>query len=797
MPHKIFTKTRTLAVVFVVASGAIHPSVASAADASPATAATTTTEPAHGLKPLAADGSYKLPSVAEINAWLSVIKPALGTIYSLDQFGKIDSAKNAQAALEAAEQHILSAGGGILVIPVNTDWSWKPKSTAQREFRNPPPPASTTGWREGTGITMVDARGSKPTLYPSPITGLSIKRVLDLPAGDSLPHWNYNPAVSIENIIARGSTSYHDWVQIDAPAGTDTKIYVATIRGLFPGMFITANGWSVVERLAVKSLGYDKEKKLWYVLCDTNKEIKKGTILSNKNHVNILKLDTHSHNENQTFDLCLWRHNYSQGDNYLIDARFKYMGDIHSTAGDENGVIIGAFVEGMVNGFHAEVKAWDPATGELQFTKAAADKTLGSGRPIINVNPTKSITAGTVLIVKPGEWTEDSSKSATNPIFQGKTYPTTIGPNALGHNSLHVGGLIRLSKDAPVTADCIGRYFAVNQEDEFPQNSKTRRWYLIDSVMMHPDGTKDIRIIRHWWGAKAAGSPTLYNPDSYSFDGHEKPLKYIIAPGANAYDVSDALPGVGTMATLRLAPTPFTGTAVDFAPGDAIEQAIGPDPFHPQTLRTWTWDHVPGIFPAAYFDVRNHGEVQRHSVMTIRGGSGNLATDIEKRWTHTPVYDRLFDLNATSNNAIIFNGDVSEAAISFRQPNGRAQPIKWLYGDELVKKAASLTVSPTDGTIRLEGGAVAATGGLAEVAGLSGSPTKANNLRGINVPVKQGSKEIAVTFQTPEADANYAVFVESSFLSQRAIAARTPEGFTVVFETAPAADARIDWMLVR
>ena len=114
-----------------------------------------------------------------------------------------------------------------------------------------------------------------------------------------------------------------------------------------------------------------------------------------------------------------------------------------------------------------------------------------------------------------------------------------------------------------------------------------------------------------------------------------------------------------------------------------------------------------------------------------------------------------------------------------------------------VKKAASLTVSPTDGTIRLEGGAVAATGGLAEVAGLSGSPTKANNLRGINVPVKQGSKEIAVTFQTPEADANYAVFVESSFLSQRAIAARTPEGFTVVFETAPAADARIDWMLVR
>ena len=34
--------------------------------------------------------------------------------------------------------------------------------------------------------------------------------------------------------------------------------------------------------------------------------IQKGTVLHNKNHANILKLDTHSHNENQTFDLMLW-----------------------------------------------------------------------------------------------------------------------------------------------------------------------------------------------------------------------------------------------------------------------------------------------------------------------------------------------------------------------------------------------------------------------------------------------------------------------------------------------------------
>ena len=80
--------------------------------------------------------------------------------------------------------------------------------------------------------------------------------------------------------------------------------------------------------------------------------------------------------------------------------------------------------------------------------------------------------------------------------------------------------------------------------------------------MLNPDGTKDIKIIRHWWGAKAAGAPTLYKPESYTYDGHDKPLAYIIAPGVNVYDVSDGVesPQVnvrGSKKILRLAPVPF------------------------------------------------------------------------------------------------------------------------------------------------------------------------------------------------------------------------------------------------
>ena len=42
-----------------------------------------------------------------------------------------------------------------------------------------------------------------------------------------------------------------------------------------------------------------------------------------------------------------------------------------------------------------------------------------------------------------------------------------------------------------------------------------------DSITNDADGTKDIRIVRHWWGAKSAGSLTLYKPDNYSWDGPE------------------------------------------------------------------------------------------------------------------------------------------------------------------------------------------------------------------------------------------------------------------------------------
>ena len=445
------------------------------------------------------------------------------------------------------------------------------------------------------GVTVVDARTPALTIKPPQVNGLAIERALNLPQGQSLPHWGYYPTVSIKNTLLHGSNSYHDWLQEDVAAGKDRRFYVATIRGIFPGAFLNGLSWGGgVPRLYVKSIGYDKDKRSWYFVADTKINLSKGALLSNKNHTNVLSMETYSHNENQTFDVRMWRHNYSQGDNYLFDARFKYMSDVHSTAGDENGVIYAAFVEPELGIFKGKVESWNPETGALKFQGGANSDTLGSGRPIINMNPKKWITKGTVLLVRPGSWT-DNSLAVVNPVWQGKTYPTTIEKNNLGIPSLRMGGLIRFSADAPVTEEAVGRYFAVDDKDELVPKANLHRWFLIDSVTRNADGTKDIRVIRHWWGAKPMNGIILYKPESYSWDGHEKQLRYIIAPGANAFDVSDGVKNPNRI--VKLVPTSFTGTPADFAAGDLVEQAIGPDPFKPVSFRSWLWDAIPALSP--------------------------------------------------------------------------------------------------------------------------------------------------------------------------------------------------------
>ena len=163
-----------------------------------------------------------------------------------------------------------------------------------------------------------------------------------------------------------------------------------------------------------------------------------------------------------------------------------------------------------------------------------------------------------------------------------------------------------------------------------------------------------------------------------------------------------------------------------------------------------------------------------------------------------------------------FKADFANAALLFQQPN-REQPIKWHYGQPTAPvedspktgitravtapatspKVATLTVRRATGELQFEGGGVQAGGPVSGVAGLSGDQKPAKNLRGKNVSVTETALTFRVLFPRPEADGEYAVFVEQSWLTNRAISDKGPDGFTVTFDKPAPGKATLDWMLVR
>ncbi|MCE9560277.1 MAG: hypothetical protein K8R88_15170, partial [Armatimonadetes bacterium] len=332
-----------------------------------------------------------------------------------------------------------------------------------------------------------------------------------------------------------------------------------------------------VTRACVKSLGYDAEKNMWYFVADTSIDHKAGAIIHNKNNEGLIWMEQNAHSDEQTYDIMLNRNQYGLGDTYMYFARYKYMSNIHSAAGDENGNIFAAYSEHESNNFTSNVETIDWKNNTLVFdgkTTKNAD-TLGTSRQLINLNPAKWVTAGKVIVV-PAESYYDTIDTGKYP-FEGKTYPSTI------KSGLRMGGLIRGDKDCPWDQSIIGRWIGISEPTECIMGrggpTTKLRWYQIDGLTINPDGTKDITIQRFWWGAKSMGSPTLYRESNYTWDGHIKPLTYVIAPGTYVTDVVRALgtKGEPTQRTLGLAPYPQMNTPLDFASGDPIEQAIGPD----------------------------------------------------------------------------------------------------------------------------------------------------------------------------------------------------------------------------
>jgi len=723
---------------------------------------------------------------------------------SLEEFGDLSTPESAAAALEAGVAALLAAGGGLLEIPATAPEGLVVRNTVQKKIDEPT-------------VTLVDYRKGYLTTHLPPIgkhqtgvwAGTRLERILNL-GQTSLPHCGIYSNQAIQNYLVSGASSYMTTLTDPVEAGPDRRCYVDTIRGIWVGQYLNLTGQPMsyaepYDRITVKSIGWDPDRRTHYFTADLQHPHPAGAIVYNKHVVNGLQVEGYSNCDNQSMELQVTRSHYAVGDAFVISGTLKYQGNIFSGFGDEGGIVINAETIGEINGFHSTVEAVDWSRDELTFAPGVVNAhTLSNSRPLINLNPAKWITQGTVKIVAPGG------------TYRGRAYPSVIGGVANVFN--YQGGLILGSEDCPWSPAIVGRYFAVTEPSEvlLPDDPSSAggyaqlagrtvyRWYPIREFHQNPDGTKVLKIERVRWSAVAAGAPKLFDDDNYTTDGHERPLHYAIAPGAWVYDISqgwsDCLAtggwiGADAPRKLKLVPNGDRGTEFDFAPGDPIEQAIGADPWQPRPLRIRQFDQLPSTMDNASIEVEQLGRVQvpiglaLHGIITSRD-------DLATRKDRKPPYHTAIQINSLANVGINFEAEVTEAALMFRQPRDRPQPIRWRTSTPA--GGSSLQVDPQTGTLVYTGGDVAVSGGaLQGVAGLSATTTPARNLRGINVAVKPGARELHILFARPEADAQYAVSITPSWMTPFCVPEKTARGFTVRFGTAAPKQARLDWMVVR
>ncbi len=728
---------------------------------------------------------------------------------TLDEFGPIDTVEAAQATLQAAVQALLDEGGGVLVIP--------PQVTQELEIENLQQGERATS-NEGPAVTIIDYRGGFTEFLVAPIgrhqtgnwTGFRVERMLNLGEG-SLPHWGTQTAQAIDNFIISGSSSYMHVLDEAVEPGEDVRCYPNTIRGIWIGAYlnITSSVMGYAEpmdRITVKDIGWDAETRRAYFTCDLEFEHPAGALIYNKHNVNGLVVEGYCNADNQTGgEIQAVRHNYAVGDSFCISGIFRYMGDVFSGFGDEGGIVLNAETIGDLDFFRSTVEAVNPDNDEVVYAGGKCNAhTLSTSRPLINMNRDKWITQGTVMIVSP---------SGT---YQGEEYPGVIGGPGNAFN--YQGGAIIGSADCPWDESIIGRFFCITDDSEVilpgdpstcggygkPPDRPVYRWYEIKAVEPRPDGTRRIKILRVRWSAVAAGAPNLFDAENYTYDGHERPLHYAIAPGAWVYDVSRGWARTHQTGgvlhwehprTIRVAPNGDRGTRFDFEPGDEIEQPVGPDPWQPRPLRIRTFDQIPSTMPSSTIEVQQLGRVQVPHGLSF-GGIITRRDQLEQRKDHRPAYDSIINLSALSDIGLEFNAEVMTAAIMFRQPNDYAQPIMWRVNQPY--GSASLTVRPDSGDLWFRGGNLDLNGRTVQrVTGLSATQTPASNLRGINIAVKEGATGLTVSFATPEPDAAYAVSITPSWLTAYAVPTKSAEGFTVQLAEPAPAGATLDWVIVR
>ena len=256
--------------------------------------------------------------------------------------------------------------------------------------------------------------------------------------------------------------------------------------------------------------------------------------------------------------------------------------------------------------------------------------------------------------------------------------------------------------------------------------------------------------------------------------------------------------GERALQILGLAGSSDQGKA-DFAAAIRSSRRSAPIPSS-RTSSVPGWENVLGRYPSAVFDIANYGAASRSAVLSAR--RPEYLDDVVARHEQRPAWDDVITTIRRRSSLLNFgrlrrrrDPVRSAAPRTGRRRYGREEPAA--DARPQAPKLAVLTVDRQSGAFKLQGGGLQTGGAVSGVAGISGDDRPARNLRGKNVPVAAGQTRIRVEFAAPESDGDYAVFVEQSWLTQRAISEKGPAGFTVTFADGAPAESTLDWMIVR
>jgi len=715
---------------------------------------------------------------------------SIKNIYQLSDFGKSGTLQEAAKTLEKAVIEITAKGGGVLFVNSETCNDFIPESNVQKFLGQ-------------NSVTIIDIRGGKfryvlPSLgyrIPSDPFGYASVYMDRQINQESINPQGTNSILRMSNRLVNGSVSYFQPVRgYEKESDPETmKVYLITVKGIAVGMEMTAlmgqEKESYSERssefsvnVRIEKLGWDKAKNTHFAIVrklDARTAWHPVTHLINKATVNAMTIYESTHCDvEEAGTIQIEKHAFGQGDNFGIGMRFCYMGNVMSTGGDENGNAYSVDTWQLLFSFIGKVESWDPDGGKLVYTPdSKRANTLGTSRPIINLNPEKWITQGKIAV--------ESEYSETG----------EIDP------ACYVRGI-----NTNWTPEIIGRAIAIDTPEEYAGNPpegfwkaalkgrKIRRWWVITNYAKTASGEDRLWIerIRHLVYDKSV--PTLINENNY-----RKELPYIIAPCAMTANVSEGvlkehkmelkgdsiMPGKDDKRTIVLAPSPDSGTKFDFAPGDPIEQAVGSDPSHPNGYRVRHREAMPSCNSnSSSFYTINNGAYPIGAALAVHGGHDKMQIP-----GHSKFFNAI-DVSATCDYGVHFRNTIKKAAVFMEKPEHK---IAWKT------PAGNLVLSSDEkGRLNIQSSGLklndkAVTG----VSGVSATAFAAKNLRGINIQVKKGTTRQDVVFTEEELSPEYSLIVQPSWLCRSAVVTKRKDGFTVIFDSAPENDSTIDWLMVR